>query len=163
MSDEAVFSVTKSFHTIRGNDLADFRQNVEGLLGDGSFDRVATSFQDAFGVGVAAATAAVYASPIAEADRYPKAKIEALARSQAGLPPLPVPASPVAPALPQPGAPAAPPASLPGAPYPGDCAHGPRVYKDTVARGGPWRRWDCATPYSKEAQAAGQRCKAENV
>ena len=138
MSDEAVFSVTKQFHTIRGNDLADFRQNVEGLLGDGSFDRVATSFQDAFGVGVAAATTAV-------ASALPGA---------------------VAAPLPQPGAAerlAAPPASLPGAPYPGDCAHGPRVYKDSVAQGRQWRRWDCATPYSKEAQAAGQRCKAENV
>ena len=142
MSDEAVFSVTKQFHTIRGNDLADFRQNVEGLLGDGSFDRVAESFQDAYGVGVTAATAAA-------------ARIGAVA----------APVSPVAAAVPQPGAPnqPAPPASLPGAPYPGDCAHGPRVYKDTVARGGPWRRWDCALPYSQEAQKAGSRCKAINV
>jgi len=150
-TNEAVFSITKAFHTIRGTSVADFRENVEALLGDGSFDRVATSFQDAFEVGVAAATAAVTGG-------IPGTRPAAIlaAAVNAGI------ASPV----PQPGTPAqpaAPPVSLPGAPYPGDCVHGPRVYKDSVAQGRQWRRWDCATPYSKEAQAAGLRCKAENV
>jgi hypothetical protein len=142
VSDEAAYSITKQFHTIRGDNWAEFAANVEKLLGDGSFDRVAESFQDAFGVGVAAATAAV-----------------AVAIPGAVAAPLPQPTGPPGAAP----APAAPPASLPGAPYPGDCVHGPRVYKDSVAQGRQWRRWDCATPYSKEAQAAGQRCKAENV
>jgi hypothetical protein len=62
MSDEAAFSVTKNFHTVRGSDLAEFKANVEQLLGEGSYDRVAQSFQDAFGVGVGAATAAVQQS-----------------------------------------------------------------------------------------------------
>jgi hypothetical protein len=59
MSDEAAFSVTKAFHTIRGTDLAEFRDNIEALLGEGSYVRIRESFQDAFGVGVNAASAAL--------------------------------------------------------------------------------------------------------
>ena len=146
MSDEAAFSVTKAFHTIRGTDFAEFRSNVETLLGEGSFDRVTTSFQDAFGVGISQAAAVVHAN-------FPAA---APVSTVGGV------AAPV----PQPGTAAeklaAQPAALPGAEYPGDCAHGPRVYKDSVARGAQWRRWDCAIPYSTAAQIAG-RCKAVNV
>jgi hypothetical protein len=59
VSDEAAFSVTKNFHTVRGADLAEFRDNIEALLGEGSYVRIRESFQDAFGVGISAASAAV--------------------------------------------------------------------------------------------------------
>jgi hypothetical protein len=61
-STEAAFSITRNFHTVRGSNLAEFKANVEQLLGEGSYDRVAQSFQDAFGVGVGAASAAVQQS-----------------------------------------------------------------------------------------------------
>jgi len=160
MSDEAAFSVTKEFHTIRGTDFAEFRSNVETLLGDGSFDRVATSFQDAFGVGASAAIAVATASFPAAAPVLTVAGSATGATSTVGGVAAPVPQPTGTPGAP--AQPAAPPAALPGAAYPGDCAHGPRVYK-TIARGGPWRRWDCAIPYSAEAQKAGTRCKAVNV
>ena len=63
--------------------------------------------------------------------------------------PLPTPApwnQPVA----QPGA------TPPGLVDPGPCAHGPRQYKDSMARGAQWRRWECAIPWSKGAVG---RCK----
>lgn len=31
----------------------------------------------------------------------------------------------------------------PGVEYAGDCPHGQRRYVDTMARGKPWRRWEC--------------------
>jgi hypothetical protein len=44
----------------------------------------------------------------------------------------------------------------PGLVDPGPCAHGPRQYKDSMARGSQWRRWECAIPWSKGVQG---RCK----
>jgi len=73
---------------------------------------------------------------------------------------LPQPQSTVGQPLPQP-AQSATPAAPPTAPYPGNCDHGQRVYKDTIARGAPWRRWECAIPYSP--QSKGDRCKPVNV
>ena len=55
---------------------------------------------------------------------------------------------------------AAPGAVPPGVNYPGDCAHGTRSYKDSMARGKPWRRWECAVPWSKGATG---RCTPVNV
>jgi hypothetical protein len=71
--------------------------------------------------------------------------------------PLPQPvAQPVA----QPTAPAAPPTVA----NPGPCAHGPRVYKDTKARGAQWRRWECALPWVKGNDAHNAtRCAPVNV
>lgn len=43
---------------------------------------------------------------------------------------------------------------------PGNCAHGARVYVDKPARGKPWRRWECAVPWSKGAVG---RCDPINV
>lgn len=60
-----------------------------------------------------------------------------------------------------PAAPAVPAGPPPTLAYPGDCEHGQRQYKDTIARGKPWRRWECALPWSREIAA--QRCKAINV
>lgn len=57
----------------------------------------------------------------------------------------------------QPQAQAGPP---PGANYPGDCAHGPRVYKSSLARGKQWNRYECAIPWSQGVQG---RCQAVNV
>lgn len=76
--------------------------------------------------------------------------------------PLPVP-QPVAQPVAQPaaqaralGAAAAP----PGVAYPGDCAHGPREYKDTLARGKTWRRWECNVEWKRGVEG---RCAAVNV
>lgn len=72
--------------------------------------------------------------------------------------------------LPQPGVvaqPAAQPAvaaAPPTVPYPGNCAHGVRIYKDTPARGAQWRRWECAVEWKKGDKAWNdQRCAAVNA
>lgn len=49
----------------------------------------------------------------------------------------------------------------PGVAYPGDCMHGPRQYRDSMARGRRWQRFECAIPWSRET--ASQRCQAVNV
>ena len=48
----------------------------------------------------------------------------------------------------------------PVADYPGDCAHGRRVYVDKATSRGPWRRWECAIPWSRGIQG---RCSAVTV
>lgn len=53
------------------------------------------------------------------------------------------------------------PALPPGIDYPGDCPHGTRVYVDKPARGRPWRRFECAIPWSTETKDS--RCKPVNV
>lgn len=70
-----------------------------------------------------------------------------------------VPVLPVASQAPQ--AAAAAPVVPPGVDYPGDCPHGTRVYVDKPAKGRPWRRWECAIPWSPETKD--QRCKPVNV
>lgn len=50
----------------------------------------------------------------------------------------------------------------PTAPYPGDCAHGQRVYKNSVTKNGPWARYECALPWTKGADNSA-RCKAVSV
>lgn len=88
---------------------------------------------------------------------------QAVANVQAAMPGTTVvPQSTVGQPLPQPGTqpsnvvPLAPPTLE----YPGDCSHGRRVYVDKQAKGKPWRRWECAVPWSKDAQG---RCKPVNV
>lgn len=73
--------------------------------------------------------------------------------------PLPQPSNVIP--LPQPQAAATAPAVPPGVDYPGDCPHGTRVYVDKPAKGRPWRRWECAIPWSPETKD--QRCKPVNV
>lgn len=52
----------------------------------------------------------------------------------------------------------------PGVANPGPCAHGPRVYRDSMAKGRPWRRWECALEWRKGDQAwNSQRCANVNV
>jgi hypothetical protein len=48
----------------------------------------------------------------------------------------------------------------PGVTYPGNCQHGQRVYRDSMARGRPWRRWECSIPWSPDVQG---RCRAVNA
>lgn len=154
MADEAAFSVTKQYHTIRGDSLAEFQQNVEAILGAGSYQRVVSSYQEAFGI--SADTGFAQATQVLQ---------------EAGLNPqaIPAPVSTIGnPApLPQPGVvpqPVAAPALPPTVSYPGDCVHGARVYKDSQARGKAWQRWECASPWVKGNDAHNaQRCKAVNV
>jgi hypothetical protein len=51
-------------------------------------------------------------------------------------------------------------ATPPGLNYPGNCQHGQRTYKDSMARGRAWRRWECAIPWSKGVEG---RCTPVNV
>lgn len=149
MSEEAAFSVTKNFHTIRGNTLLEFQQNVEALLGEGSYARMVESFQEAYGVSLPQAAVVVQQA-------FP----QAAPVSTVGVVAQPTPvAQPVAPQPPvtQP-APAAPPTVGQG----GMCAHGPRVYKSQKTAKGQWNRWECAIPWTKGADNSG-RCEAVNV
>jgi len=140
---------------------------------------VATGFNGGVSVSLRANTAAEFDSLLADvklsptlaallaalpAAQDPAGFAQATATVQAAIPGttvIPQPTSTVGQPLPQPGAAPSPAAPPPTAPYPGDCQHGPRVYKDTIARGNPWRRWECAIPWSKEN--SGQRCKPVNV
>lgn len=146
MSDEAKFSVTKNFHTLRGDSLEEFQANVESILGPASWGKVVASFQEAYGVGASEAQALQNIQ-----NAFPNA--QAAPTSTVGQPlPAPAPASPVVPFAP------------PTVAYPGDCQHGQRVYVDKPARGNPWRRWECAQPWQKGAVAANAaRCKPVNV
>lgn len=153
MSEEAAFSVTKQFHTIRGTDLAEFKQNVESLLGDGSFGDVASSFQVAFGLGLSDLGRAV------ENVDKTLGPVTVLPQPQSTVGGVPAPA-PYA-TVPQSQGPAvrtAPPLTA----YPGDCAHGARVYVDKPAKGRPWQRWECSIPWAPNLPA-GARCKPENI
>lgn len=51
----------------------------------------------------------------------------------------------------------------PGVTYPGDCQHGRRRYVDNTLPGQsrPWRRWECARPWSR--QNAQTQCRAVSV
>lgn len=91
---------------------------------------------------------------------------EAVGVVRQGLGPVSVVSSSPAPnVVPMPGtAPQAVPAGgiPPGVEYPGDCAHGRREFKNTIARGKPWPRFECALPWSKGADNS-QRCKPVNL
>jgi hypothetical protein len=93
----------------------------------------------------------------------PAHEAQAVATVQAAFPQA-APVSTVGQPLPAP-APWNQPVAQPGATPPGlgsggNCAHGPRVFKDSVARGRQWQRWECSIPWSKEAQG---RCQPVNV
>jgi hypothetical protein len=89
------------------------------------------------------------------------AAILAIQQAIPGTTVLSQPQSTVGQPLPQPQAQPATSQSPPGVTYPGDCPHGVRTYKDSIARGNPWRRWECAIPWSKDGAAS--RCKPVNV
>lgn len=90
---------------------------------------------------------------------FPQAQVSTVGQ------PLPQPAAqpvtyqPIAAPAAQPAAPSTPPPTVVN---PGPCVHGERIYKDTVTKNGPWRRWECALPWSKGADNS-QRCAAIKV
>ena len=150
---EAAFSYTSkdprgNLATVRGNSYEEFLANVNEAFGFGA-QIVLDNFASAFGQSANAGD-----------------QIEQATRVVQGAFPQAQPVSSVGQPLPQPGtapqpqaAPPAPPVQQ-GPAYPGDCAHGRRVWKSSVTSRGQWNRWDCAVPYSKEAQG---RCKAVNA
>ena len=136
---EAGFSATvkdsrNNLLTIRGDSHQDFKQNLSDALGGPNAEAFLSDFTAAFtGVQSTSQAAATVTATLG-----------------GNVIPLPQPGSVVA----QPAGP--PPMSADG----GSCIHGPRVYKDTQTAKGPWRRWECAIPWSREAVG---RCKAVNV
>ena len=152
MTAEAAFSSTAkdsrgNLHTIRGDNYDEFSTNVVRALGDAAGSAYLGTFVSAFGGNAeASALANVQAT-------FPQASTVGQPLPQPGV----VAAPPVA-AQPPAAAPAGPPPTLT---HPGNCAHGaPYVYKDTVGKNGPWRRWECSVPWSKDAVG---RCKNVNV
>jgi hypothetical protein len=148
MSQEAPFSVTGKVGgrdgllvTLRGDTYEQFAENAKAALGETEGETfVAELYTAAF------------------VDSLPFTRATANVNAGVG-------ASTVGQPLNQPGredkgqsAPQAP----PGVTYPGDCPHGTRSYKDSMARGKSWRRWECATPWSAGQDNSG-RCKALNV
>lgn len=148
MPAEAAVSVTvKSakgdLHTLRGDNWDDFVANATAALG---------SDAATFLAGVRQTFGSTAPFPSVQDERQAMASInQAFPGTQ--------PVSTVGQPLPQPGA--AAPAAPPTLAYPGDCAHGRREYRDSVARGKQWRRWECAVPWSKDSAAG--RCKPLNV
>lgn len=163
MSDESKINVASGFNggvsvSLRANSSAEF----EALLADAQTSPTLAALLAKAGL---AATEAQAVANVQAA--FPQAQVSTVGQplhsvsQNAGTPGLPLPnqaplpqPQPVA----QPAAPAAPP---PTVPYPGDCPHGVRVYVDKPARGRPWRRFECAIPWSKENAAT--RCKPVNV
>src|SRR6266705_1951921 len=132
---EMAYSVTKSFHTIRGTDPDNFRTNVEAMLGEDTFDAIKASFQVAFEIPDSMAEAESNAKeglPGTERSDYKKAE-QPKSKFQKGEEPPPT------------------------VEYPGDCQHGPRAYFSKNPRdGSPWPRWECALPFTRENKA--ERC-----
>lgn len=151
MPAEAAFSITaknanNDLCTVRGDSYGEFLQNVTDAFG-ASAPLVLARFAGAYGAVATSAPDATAAAVAVVQQTFPQA----------------APVSTVGQPLPQPTAvaqPAAAPAGPPTVAYPGNCAHGVRVYVDKPARGKPWRRWECAIPWSKDAQG---RCSALNV
>jgi len=158
---EAMFSVTEKFKTIRGDSLEDFKYNVEGILGVGAFEQVAASFREAFGVsGEGQAIANLQAAGLISGTPQTASAVIGLAAAQQSH--LTVVQQPQA-ATPDHRAAVAE-ATPPTVVYPGDCPHGTRSYKDSLARGKQWRRWECFLPWEKGNEAHNaQRCKPVNV
>ena len=149
MPAEAAYRVTVKnskghLYTLGGDSYADFEKNLTDALGADGAGLFLSDYREAFGV-----------QPVSEA--------QAVANVQAAFPGTTVapPVSTIGGFTP-PGAPAAAPVSAlpPTVIYPGDCQHGARQFKDSIARGKPWQRWECAIPWSKDAQG---RCKPVNV
>jgi len=169
MSTESSFSVTGKaggrdglLVTLRGDSYAELVINAAEVLG--SAEAADAFIKEVYAqalqtpVSAAIATVAKTLGPISSVGQ-----------------PLPVPGHQAAPTpestwqAPEPSAattapalaivPAVPPIDAPPA-----CVHGPRVYRDSMARGRPWRRWECAVEWQKGNDASNAaRCKAVNV
>jgi hypothetical protein len=143
---------------------------------------VATGFNGGLSVSLRADTAAEFDSLVSDALQSPTLaallrnaglnanvpdEAQAVANIQAVMPGTVVapPVSTVGQPLPQPqpaAAPTAQPSAVPpGVAYPGDCAHGPRVYKNTYTKRGAWARFECAIPWSRDGGP--NRCQPVNV
>lgn len=150
-STEASYSSTArtadgTLLTIRGENVDEFKANVELLLGAGSFDSIAESFKRAYGTpGVAQAFTNIQTT-------FPQAQQVNTVGGVAA--PLPQPGATAPVAGPIDGPP-------PGVPYPGNCPHGVRTFVDKPAKGRPWKRWECAIPWSPQTKDS--RCKTLNA
>src|SRR6266498_1483474 len=125
---EMAYSVTKSFHTIRGTDPDNFRTNIEAMLGEDTFDAIKASFQTAFEIPGSMAEAEGNAKdglPGTQETNYRKAA-QPKSKFQKGEEPPPT------------------------VTYPGDCEHGPRAYFSKSPKGKPWPRWECALPWTPQ-------------
>lgn len=158
MADEAKINVATGFQggtsvALRADSFQDFATLAKSIFGEAAGQAF---LENVFG-DLAASFPVVGAIQVIESTMGPVG----LTNTAIGQAPV----STVGQPLPQPGAvaqPAAQPAvaNPPNLAYPGDCAHGVRTYKDKLARGKPWRRWECAVPWSQGAQG---RCDALNV
>ena len=165
MSTEAPFSVTgkagQLLVTLRGDNFAELVTNATLVLGDATaaeqFVKEVYSQALQTPMSAAVATVAKTLGPVSTVGQ-----------------PLPVPGHQAAPSTEAPWqapsapaattAPATAPVAGPPVEYPGDCVHGQRVYRDSMARGRPWRRWECAVEWQKGNDASNAaRCKAVNV
>jgi hypothetical protein len=165
MSTEAPFSVTGKagglLVTLRGDSYEQLVANAEAVLGrEAGLTFVQEVYSQALQTPMSAAVATVAKTlgPVSSVGQ-----------------PLPVPGPRAAPtpesAWQAPSAPTATTApalaiiaAAPPVEYPGDCVHGPRSYRDSMAKGRPWRRWECAVPWDRDNAASNaQRCKAVNA
>jgi hypothetical protein len=169
MSTEAPFSVTGKaggrdglLVTLRGDSFAELVANAAQVIGD---PIAAEQFvKEVYGqalqtpMSAAVATVAKTLGPVSTVGQpLPVPGHQAAPSTEA---PWQAPSAPVATSAPATAAPAA----APPIQYPGDCVHGQRVYRDSMARGKSWRRWECAVPWEKGNDASNNaRCKAVNV
>ena len=171
MSTEAPFSVTGKaggrdglLVTLRGDTYAELVANATQVIGDPV--AAETFIKEVYGqalqtpMSAAVATVAKTLGPVSTIG-------QPLPVPGHAAPSEPVTAAPwqVAPAPPAAAtAPATAPVAGPPVEYPGDCVHGQRVYRDSMARGRPWRRWECAVEWQKGNDASNTaRCRAVNV
>jgi hypothetical protein len=140
MTAEAAFSSTArdsqgNLHTIRGDNYEEFSANVVRALGNDAGGSYLATFNAAFGGNAVQGAVANLAAQ----------GVVAAPPSTVGQPlPQPGVAAPLA-------APALPP-TAPAAPGNGTCAHGLAwSYKNTAGKHGPWERWECGIPWSKDA------------
>jgi hypothetical protein len=139
MPAEAAFRVTVkdakgNLCTVGGDSYDEFADNLGALLGHEGAGRFLDGYRAAFGGGASEAPSFAQAEATV-VQAFPQA-------------------APVAQPVQQPQA-----APAPTGPT---CAHGPRVYKDTVSAKGPWRRWECAIPWQRNADNS-QRCPNVNA
>lgn len=155
MTAEAAFSVTgkagNTLVTLRGDSYQEFLGNAQQALGQVEGQAYAQAvFRDALlkDVPVAAATATVNQT-VGPVTVVP----DQGGSVSSGVPNNVVPMPQAQPqAVPNP----------PTVPYPGDCAHGPRVYKSSQTKKGQWTRWECAVPWQSNADNSA-RCAAINA
>ena len=150
MPAESPFSATvkgarNELFTLRGDTFAEFQANAQAVLGEG-----------------AAAFLGDYAAAFGGSMTPGQAVANIAAQIPVAAPPVQAPVSTIGGFTPPsaPAVPAAAPAAPPTAPYPGDCAHGARQFKSSQTKRGLWARWECAIPWSRDAQG---RCAAVNA